>query len=97
MTLEHIQHKLQEVLNQYSENNNEHFNINETIYRELKDDSKGIGSEPSPSEGILANINILLNKIENEVYFQRSNLRRSSELVYQPRELEQASPCTSKY
>nr|DAI89574.1 MAG TPA: hypothetical protein [Caudoviricetes sp.] len=97
MTLEYIQHKLQEVLNQYSENNNEHFNINESIYREPKDDSKCIGSEPSPSEGILANINILLNKIENEVYFQRSNLRRSSELVYQPIELEQVSPCTSKY
>lgn len=97
MTLEDIQYKLQGILNQYSENNNEHFNINETIHRELKDDSKGIGSEPSPSEGILANINILVNKIENQVHFQRANLRRSSELVYQPRELEQASPCTSNY
>jgi len=97
MTLEDIQYRLQEILNQYSENNNEHFNINETIHRELKDDSKGIGSEPSTSEGILANINILVNKIENQVNLQRSNLRRSSELIYQPRELEQAPSVISKY
>lgn len=88
MNLEQVNYRLAEVLNQFEENNNEHYRLNEAVMYENKNLKSGNeGAEPVPPEGILNSINILVNKIENQVNSQRYNIRRTSELIYQPQEV----------
>lgn len=95
MTLENTYYKLSEVLNQLEQNNESHYNLNQTILSsppevDNSQESKGVASP----EGMLSKVYDIIWRLEKQVNFQNQNLRRTNELINSP---EIAVACNSKY
>lgn len=98
MTLEQIQYKLQEILNQYQENNRSHRSLNHSILDVLPspDLKQQAIKDAQPPEGILTNIFSIIQSIEDEVGFQTNIVERTKELVFQPTDYPE-DKAVSKY
>ena len=98
MTLENIQYKLQGLLNQINSQNENHYNLNQSILvTPAQPDTKQEPVGVSPAEGVLSEIFKLIWKLEKEADFQSYNVNRTKELVYQPTQLQESAVCNSKY
>lgn len=90
MTLENTYYKLSEVLSQLEQNNQSHYNLNQTILSSPPevDNTQELKGVVSP-EGMLSRVYDVIWRLEKQVNFQRENVSRTSELINSP---ETATP-----
>jgi len=85
MNLENAYYKLQEISGQLNSNNENHYNLNQSLLSatpepEASETTKGV----EPPEGMLSNIHKVIWRIEKEINFQRYNISRTNELINHP-------------
>lgn len=97
MTLENIQYKLQGLVNQISSQNENHYDLNESILGSIPVPDDKISEGASPPEGLLSEIYKLIWRLEKEVDFQSHNVGRTKELVHQKEMLPESSPSIKVY